>query len=137
LALAAIGWTKGPRIVRVAALALAVNAALNFMFYRDRNHLVGLCAIAIAVGVGWAATERMLAVQPYARPARAVGLVIVLGLLAVQTVQTRRVEASVVEESLQHDPCEALVDFPHVPAALVKRIKMRYGLGNPECVASR
>lgn len=134
LALAALGCWKGPRPVRITVLVIASNAALSFMLYRSRNHLVALCALGIAVGAGVAVLNGLL--QTWGRPRlmRYAGVTALLGLLMVEAIRTREIVSADVADSRRMDPCEALADRRPLDRAFVKRIKTAYAMLNPDCV---
>ena len=134
LALALIGWAKGDRQTRLTVLLLGFNAVLNFMLYRERNHLIGLCAFAVAAGVGMSIGSRMLRTR---RWALVVAALVLPGLLVGQTIRTSRVVSSVVDQELHKDPCESLTDIPHLDAEFVRRVKDKYDMTNPDCVGAR
>ncbi len=134
LILALAGVVAGPRFLRLLALVPIANAALSFMLYRPRNQLVGLCAIAIAAGVGAIATHRWLDRFGRVRLLRA--SLATAGALAV-TLQVLRTHERVdheVASMLDQDPCAAGLrrNAPYGDA-FVKRVKVRFALDDPTC----
>ena len=137
LAVMAFGWWKGPTPTRMTLLVVVFNAALSFMLYRDRNHLVALCAFGIAVGVGLAAANAAAQTSARSRLIRGTAAALLLVLLAAQAIATRKIIAAEVADSVRLDPCEALADSRPLDPAFVRRIKAAYGMQNPDCAPGR
>jgi hypothetical protein len=134
LALAVAGWLNDRVTSRMTMLLIASNALLNVTLYRDRNHVIALCAFGVAAGAGLAASDRRLRSSPVLRASVAA---ILIGFLAAETVRTRRVVTSVVNSTLTQDPCEGLLDFRHLEPEYVRRVKIKYGMSNPDCGVGR
>ena len=134
---AGLGWWKGPRVMQALAFLIGFNAALNFMVYLERNQLIALCAFGIACGVGLKIADDWMRTQPSPRLIRAATAATLLGLLTIQVIHTRRAVASAVEVLLGEDPCEAAAAFQGIDPAFVRRIKIQYGMNNPECTVVR
>jgi hypothetical protein len=128
-ALALVAVAKGPRTAWMLALTVAANALLSVMIYRDRNQLVGACAMAILAGLGWPIVMRMWP-NRLARVAMAAALIT---LIAVQAVLSR---ALVVERAAlagQIDPCGLeIMERDFVPA-YAARLKSAYRTNQAGC----
>lgn len=131
LTLAAVGWWRGSTTSRPTWTLILATAALNFMLYRSRNHLVALCAVSIAAAAGLQIlTQAAVWQSRRARAALAAGLA---GLLIVDSVRTNRAVSSVVEQERVADPCAELGNIPNLKRGFVRRVKLRYGLADPDC----
>ncbi len=135
LAAAALGWSKGSTpVMRMTLLVVAFNAALSFVIYRDRNHLVALCALGIAVGVGLAVASAKVQASRWPRFMRGTGAAGLLVLLWAQATATREIVSAEIADSRHLDPCEALAEGRPLDPAFVRQIKTAYGMPNPNCV---
>src|SRR5262249_16074248 len=43
LAIAVLGWRRGPKTLRLASLVIVANTLLNFMLYNGRNQIISVC----------------------------------------------------------------------------------------------
>ena len=131
LSMAFVGWKNGPTPLRLSLLIVAVNALQSFLLFRTRNHVVALCAMAVAVGVGLSiAGTRLRAAMP-SRSVRAVVFASLLALLFARARQTHLLVQARVEESSVPDACA-----PGVPAPDTRFMRLlwrRYGMNLPEC----
>jgi hypothetical protein len=140
LALAALGWWKGPRVVRIGAWLIVINAALSFVIFRSRNQVIAMCGLNLAVGAGLAAGASMLQVAGWRR-VRWCAAACVLALLVVQTVRTRAFVSQEVDAYARQDPCiemekvvlDRLKPADLFPPAFIERLKVHYGMSNPTC----
>jgi hypothetical protein len=138
LAAAAIGWSKSPTpMMRITLLVVAFNAALSFMLYTDRNHLVALCALGIAEGVGLAVAHAAVQASAWPRLIRGTAAMGLLVLLGAQAIATREIMSGEVADSRREDPCAALAQGRPLDPAFVKKIKTAYGIPNPGCMPGR
>jgi hypothetical protein len=137
LALAALGWARGPKVLRVAALVIACNTALNFLFYTNRNQLAAVCAFGVAVGVGIAALDALLRSRPGAWITRPAAAVIAVCLLAGYLTRTRAEVASEVDDLLSKDPCVEITHGDQHDPELIRRFKIKYGMSDPACTVQR
>lgn len=125
------GIVRGPAPLKVVALVVVFAAALNLMVYRDRNHLVGASAIAVAMGVGFAMADRLGRGRSALRYA-AWGLLAVM--LLFQATRTRTAVAREVENLLVgRDPCTSLVMTRRFGPPFVAKVKRAYSMDNPAC----
>jgi hypothetical protein len=131
LAMAAVGWTKGPPSVRVGLLVIAFNAALSVLLYRSRNHAVALCALGVAVGSGlttvW--TRRPRLVSP--RVVRTSAALLVLTLVSLRVIEVREFLRNSIAEGSRPNPCTP--DVPVLDIPFMERVWNQYNMRLPEC----
>jgi hypothetical protein len=136
LALAWVGWRQGTWVGRVAGLVIAGNTALNFMIYTSRNQLLGVCAFGLVVGIGVAAVDTWLRSRSHRLPQLALA-----GLTAIviftQAGLTRRETGEQVANLLTQDPCIEILHTDQHDPALMREIKIKYGMSDPGCVVRR
>jgi hypothetical protein len=133
LLVAAWGCYKGGPIVWMIALLPLLNGALNFMVYRDRNHVIGACAIAIAAGIGLAALQR-LPRRGAVGALPAVTAVLVMVMLAARIAEARQVASAAYHEQTDGvEPCESEVRRRPFADPYVRLVKAHYGMANPTC----
>jgi hypothetical protein len=134
LAVALIGWSKGPPPMRMTLLVVAFNAALSFMLFAYHDQVVALCGLGIALGVGLAIADAAVQTSARSRLLRGTFAAALLALLAQQAVATRALVSFEAADSRHRDPCVALADSRPLDLAFVTRLKTAYGLPNPDCV---
>lgn len=129
----AVALARGSASVVLLALVMGANAALSLVMYHERNQLVGVCAMAVLVGIGVAALQQRLG----DRPARHV---VVAGLVAVILLQgdlSRRLVAAHAMDADHNDPCETeLYRTRDFARPFIHGVKLRYGLPDPYCLGS-
>jgi hypothetical protein len=135
--IALLGWRKGPRALRATLVLVIANAALSFMLYRIRNHMVGLCGLGIAVGTGINAADEWLRTWNERRDVRLFAVAAMIALLAFRAAGTRAIVSAEAADSYLVDPCDALDEGRPLDPAFVRRIKTAYSLPDPGCTASR
>jgi hypothetical protein len=118
-------------------LVVAFSAALSFMLYRDRNHMVALCALGVALGVGLAVADAAVQTSTRPRRIRATAVAALLVLLAAQALATRELISDEVVYSHRYDPCDTLRGLQPPDPAFITRIKTAYGMPNPDCAPGR
>jgi hypothetical protein len=133
LSLAVTALCTGGRFLRMLVLIVMANGLLNFMLYRERNQLIGVCALAIVAGVGAARVTmpewRLL--RPAA--ARLVVAAIIAALLMFRAVDAHRQVGHVASELLNQEPCLSSWRAHDFGEAFVPVVKGRYGMDNPRC----
>lgn len=135
-ALAVWGVTAGDRRLRLLALVPVFNAVLGIMTYRHRNQLVGMSALAVAVGVGLSLASTWPAPTLHRRAFRGVALALLLGLASWHLATTHQRVEDEVSDLLRNDPCQSrLRQWPYADR-FAKRVKEAYGLDDPHCRAS-
>jgi hypothetical protein len=127
--LAVVAVTKGPRTSGMLAVVVLANALLSVMIYRDRNQLVGACAMAILAGVGWPLVARTMS-NRLARVALAAALV---GLIAAQAALSRALVIERAAIAAQIDPCRLeIMERDFVPP-YAARLKSQYRATDASC----
>lgn len=133
LAVAAIGWRVGGAAGWLVCLLPFMNGLLSFMLYSERNQIIGVCGIAIALGVGlgWLATRQ----QRVRGQALMRGLFVayLLGLLAVRMSDARLVADNMREELNSREPCDSELRRRPWADEFAKQVKRQYGMPDPEC----
>ena len=132
LGLALIGTIRAHRQTLPLLSLVLFQALLSFMLYRDRNHLVGAAGLYAAAGIGLA---MLLNDLRGTRAARGVAAAMVALLLVVLALNARSLARRLDEErkdAMKIDPCRWVKD-PLVNAETIHRMKLRYGLNNPDC----
>lgn len=124
----------GPRL-RLLALLPVCNALLSFVVYRERNQLIGACAMAVAMGVGFSLWSRMriLSSSKLKPLLHAAALAVLVFLLHKQIIATRQV---LVDEyaDVDMDPCHSLdVRGRSFGDDFIAKVKNRYAMENPHC----
>ena len=128
-ALAMLACSKGPRLSAMIAIMVIANAALSVMIYRDRNQLVGACALAMLAGMGLPLANSILS----NRVARLALAAVIVALIGAQAALAR---ALVVERgaiAAQIDPCRLeIMERDFVPP-YVARLTAQYRPASPHC----
>lgn len=137
LAVAVLGWRKGPRLSRLTGLVMLVNTALSFMLYQGRNQIAAVCVLGIVIGVGLTCAERLLQARPAGGLLRAGAATAVVVLLWAQIAGTRVEVDEQVADLLSQDPCSEIMHTDQHDPALIRQIKAKYGMTNPDCVPGR
>lgn len=131
-ALAIAALARGAHVGRLLALIVVANALISVMIYRDRNQLVGACAMAILAGVGWPIAMRMLS----NRPARLAAAAALVAVIVVQAALARELVGERAAIAAQVDPCRLdIMERDFVPA-YAARLKSDY-LGTTEVCGNR
>ena len=133
---AVVGYVKRPRWA-LPLLALAVlNAALNFVLFRTRNQLIGIGAVyaAAAIGLHWLYLHTVPRAGRYAVVAATAGALLVVGWLALQGALRPRTVQTFERNAAASNACDAARRFTReIDRSVVRRLKDRYGLPNPDC----
>jgi len=141
LAVVAFGCWRTPRFRSLILLVVACNAILSFALYRDRDHVVAVCVLGIAAGIGVAGgpVGAMNAAETSALPRllRRTFVAALLVLLAARAITTRMFVASEVASAQSFDPCDALGGPWPLDKAFATRIKTEYRMPNPDCTPAR
>jgi len=127
---AVYGWLKGPKEARVTALVLGANAALGFMLFRNRNHLVALCALGVSLGIGLAIVNSTLRARVPALM-RWFAVSMLMCLVIAQAIHSRRVVSLAIESLLDEDTC----DIRPMDVAFARRIRAAYQMNPSLCAA--
>lgn len=133
--LAVAGVVFGDRRLLLLALVPLFNAMLGAMLYRDRNQLVGVCATAVAGGIGLSllhASARASTARRWFAGA-AVALLIALAARHVVTTRTRVIHE--VEVLQTQEPCESELRQYDYGDRFAKRVKNTLGMDDPNCLA--
>lgn len=134
LGIAAVGWISSGPMLRMVALVPLFNGLLNFMLYRERNHLVGLCAFAILIGVGLARWRPELRLVPVARTLRVAVIAALALMLSWKAYVTSGHVAGVAAHFNGEEPCESSVRERRFGPRFVTLLKTQYGMSNPQCI---
>jgi lipoprotein signal peptidase len=131
LAVAILGWMRGPRLNRIGLLVVAFNTGLSFLLYRSRNQAVAVCAMGVAAGVGlpiaWSIVERRVT----SRVARACLVAVLAGALGTRAAVLQRLVGDRVAWSKLPDACGP--DVPNLSRGFMERVWRLYNLELPEC----
>jgi hypothetical protein len=134
LAIAALGWLRGPRSNRIGWLVIACNALLSVLLHRFRNQAAALCALGVAFGAGLPlASSRIRALSP-SRPARILAAALLFGALAMRATVTRSLLSERVEAS--HIPEACGPDAADPDRLFIERVRDRYNAALPECIGA-
>jgi hypothetical protein len=131
LPIAVLGWVKGPKPCRVGLLVVVLNTLQSFLLYRARNHVVGVCALGVAIGTGMPIAANALRAATRSRYATQLAYAAFLGLLLLRGDSTRTMVAARVEESSTPDEC--LPGVPQPDRRFIRRVWHQYGLTLPPC----
>lgn len=132
--MAFLGWAKMPRRTLPMLVLIAFNAVLNFMFYRTRNHLAGMAGLYATAGVGLAY------VLSFVRNRRGTGLISATAMCILfiwlhrQTTGQMHSLQSYQNYAAALDACVAAREYAaDIDRDLVRQIKIKYGMSNPDC----
>jgi len=131
LAVAAVGWIRGPRLNRIGVFAVLFNAALSFLLYRSRNQVVAVCAIGVGTGVGLPIAWAMVARAATSPLVRGMVIAVLVAALATRALVMRTLVADRVVESSHPNACGD--DIPDLDRAFMARMWGLYNLPLPEC----
>ena len=143
-ALAVVAFWKRPKVALPLLAIIAVNAGLDFQYYRPRNVIVGMVALHVAAGIGIPPTFeiirrylRRFEGRPPLWPAltrRGRGLAViacVLGLAAILTSQAGDLSDQLEGAHTgyaERDPCDAAEQYG---SEMPNLLKEKYGLPGP------
>ena len=136
LGFAATWLEKGIGIVRAAAAAVALRCGAQLHALPRPEPSGVTLRVGLTAAIGW---EVALVWMRGRFPAwgGAALVLVTTSVLGVSAMQATRVMDSVVRQLLAGDRCETFVDIPHLDPSLVRRVKQRYGMSNPECAGVR
>lgn len=124
LALAGVQW--GGRPLRAIAVLGVANGFLNFMLYRERNLLIGVCGVAITIGVGSAILPRLVHRQ-WLTTALRVAIISFLGIVLASRANEAMVRAkSEREQSADIAACTASVEPDPLIEGFAQILKKHY-----------
>ncbi len=124
----ALAMARGSAKVRMIALVIVANGLLGFMIFRERNQLVGVCAVGVVAGVGLAIVCERL--RGWRAPVAAAVMIL---LLASQASLARRLVAEASADLNRTEPCRwHLRDRPFAQP-FITRVKTAYGMDDPLC----
>lgn len=136
--LAAAGVMFGDRRLLLLALVPLFNALLGAMLYRHRNQLVGVCAMAVAGGIGLSLLHASLSAYASMARRQLAGAVaaMLIALAAWHVVTTRTRVLNEVEAVRMQDPCESGLRQYDYADRFAKRVKTTFGMDDPNCLAT-
>lgn len=128
-ALAVVAFWKRPRLALPLLTVIAVNAALDFQYYRPRNVIVGMVALHVAAGIGIPPTLEIIKRYLGLRRGRVLAATAaVLGLAAIVTTQAVSLSDELEAAHggyAERDPCDAADQYG---SEMPNLIKEKYGL---------
>jgi hypothetical protein len=132
LVLAITGLARYPRTLLPMLALIAANAALSFMIVRTRNQVVGDMGFYSMAGAGVAVCFGMA--LRWRRVALAAGMAVLAGIFFTNARRTNAEISSIVARFASLDPCaQAALFAKDIDPSLVRQIKLRYSLDNPDC----
>ena len=132
LGVAALGWRSGPRELRLAALIILANTMLNFMIYTGRNQLAAVCVLALILGSGFAALDRMLRQRSFTA-LRLAAVAVFATVVGVQAFRTRVETSQQVDDILGLDPCVEITRTEQHDPAFIRALKGKLHMSDPDC----
>lgn len=136
LTLALAGLRYGGTPLQALAVLIASNGILSFMLYRERNVLIGVCAVAVALGVGIAMLPRHVNRQWF-MPALRITIILFFGFV----LWCRRAEAVVQSQKARLDysgldGCISPLQSDSFSAGFAPVLNNHYGIGHERCLTS-
>ncbi len=123
---------RAPALAALAALVIATNAVLNVPLFRSRNTVVGLTILSVGILIGFDYVEAWCRARQWTNALRlaVASAIIVVALRGMTTIE--RLQRDVLFVGRQ-DPCSSLADPAFRDTGFVRRLKLAYGMPNPEC----
>jgi hypothetical protein len=132
---AAVAVVAGAPYARLIAFVPIGNALLSFMVFRDRNQLIGAAAIAILTALGLARLQQTLGRATLARVVGPIALALGLAYLGREAMHTHRLTTRESASLKDQEPCESAIRDRPFGDRFVTKVKTRYGMTDPECLA--
>jgi hypothetical protein len=131
VSLAALGWARGPKTLRLSLFVVIVNVLESFLLFRSRNQVVAVCAIGVAVGCGLSIASSALRQANVSRRVMTLAIACLFGLLFARAHVVRSLVATRVDDSSVPNACAPGV--PNPDRAFMLRVWQQYGMPLPLC----
>jgi hypothetical protein len=131
-----LSFYQRPKIALLFLSIILFNSVLNFPLYRSRNQLVSLIGLYGFFGLGISYLWGKIQVQHI----KLISGVFVLVLIIVSGLKIGYLSHYLELISYSYnisDPCDTLTQHHHpenIDREIVKQLKIKYGLSNPECL---